>query len=788
MILEFQSIKEMAVFKDFSWKNCLKMPNGSIYNFEKINIIYGRNYSGKTTLSRIIRAFETGELSDKYTNPKFTLLLSENKTLNETNFQKLPIICRVFNEDFVRDNLRFVNSDNDNIIPFAVVGGNNAKLEEEIENLKAILGSNEEGKESGLYLKHKNALVIESDAKKQYEAAKEDLETKKRKEATDRNYGIKYHSDRFGNQNYNITNLEEDIKIVTGATFSNISNEECKDLETILQESIKNAPKEILTLEPKHEELQKRTNEICQRKIGDSEKIKELLNDMALNEWVHQGLAFNKEREVCAFCGQPLTDSRWKILFKHFDKDSEKIQTDITNLENEIKSENEIFKNAFVVDKNEFYFQFINDVEKLLTQYTIAYQNYSKQLQFLLQLLEKKKNCITQSFEIDNIDFDKTIITSIFSQYKLLREQSINYASQIDLKKKEAQKKLRLFEVASFVSKTNYEQLIKKICQLKTEKEAAEAELQLIQDDIQCQKQMIESRKKLQKNEEKGVILVNKYLKNYFGNQNLMLSPVVEEIEPGKKQVHFEVNRNGSKAYNLSEGERSLIAFCYFVAKLDDSDTYDKKPIIWIDDPISSLDGNHIYFVYSLLQNEILKNRNYEQVFITTHNLVFLKYLRNIEKSNNGSHYYQIERKGDESSIIKMPNYLRNHGTEFNYWFEKIYLVAKATEINDNNFYLFETFGNNLRKFFETYLFYKFPNSQMKDKEKLACLLGDDVVASTLIGKLYDEQSHAQGDLENHEVVFDVPEILTSAKFIIHKLEEIDKTQFDSLVSSIEEK
>ncbi|NHN34968.1 AAA family ATPase [Paenibacillus sp. S3N08] len=34
--------------------------------------------------------------------------------------------------------------------------------------------------------------------------------------------------------------------------------------------------------------------------------------------------------------------------------------------------------------------------------------------------------------------------------------------------------------------------------------------------------------------------------------------------------MRFEIVRNGKRAYHLSEGECSLISFCYFIAKLDD--------------------------------------------------------------------------------------------------------------------------------------------------------------------------------------------------------------------------
>jgi wobble nucleotide-excising tRNase len=96
----------------------------------------------------------------------------------------------------------------------------------------------------------------------------------------------------------------------------------------------------------------------------------------------------------------------------------------------------------------------------------------------------------------------------------------------------------------------------------------------------------------------------------------------LEDIDKSNgKKIRFELIRDGKKAYHLSEGECSLIAFCYFMAKLEDVDTKGCKPIIWIDDPISSLDSNHIFFVYSLIKSEILSNNEFEQLFVSTHSL-----------------------------------------------------------------------------------------------------------------------------------------------------------------------
>jgi len=70
-INKIELIKNMAVFKDFRWASPVGDGGNNIAEFKKINILYGRNYSGKTTLSRIFRALETGLISDKYSSPEF---------------------------------------------------------------------------------------------------------------------------------------------------------------------------------------------------------------------------------------------------------------------------------------------------------------------------------------------------------------------------------------------------------------------------------------------------------------------------------------------------------------------------------------------------------------------------------------------------------------------------------------------------------------------------------------------------------------------------------------------
>jgi wobble nucleotide-excising tRNase len=81
----------------------------------------------------------------------------------------------------------------------------------------------------------------------------------------------------------------------------------------------------------------------------------------------------------------------------------------------------------------------------------------------------------------------------------------------------------------------------------------------------------------------------------------------------------------------LSEGEKTLIAFLYFIetCKGRNSRTQsDNQPsLIVIDDPISSLSQNYIFEVAALIQHEIIKSDRAAKVVLLTHSLFFFQEL-----------------------------------------------------------------------------------------------------------------------------------------------------------------
>lgn len=94
----------------------------------------------------------------------------------------------------------------------------------------------------------------------------------------------------------------------------------------------------------------------------------------------------------------------------------------------------------------------------------------------------------------------------------------------------------------------------------------------------------------------------------------------------------------------LSEGEKTLISFLYFLevcnGELDEKGGKLKSErIIVIDDPISSLSHNYIYDIASMIHRRVLSPKErFKQVFILTHNLFFFhEMLKHLKKSDEYS-------------------------------------------------------------------------------------------------------------------------------------------------------
>ena len=208
-------IKNFGVFQDFSWDASVLDEHGDPYDFAKVNIIYGRNYSGKTTVSRVLRSFETESLPANFDSPMFTIMTSDGTNFDQTHLSDCDLDVRVFNQDFIHENLRFFTSEGD-VSAFAILGADNSKIEQQIKSIKDELGSDKDGR-SGLYAELTERDKVAKQIKQEYEIARRTGQQAAAKAMVEEG---KYRAQRFGDQNYNITKLTRDIDAVLAPDYT----------------------------------------------------------------------------------------------------------------------------------------------------------------------------------------------------------------------------------------------------------------------------------------------------------------------------------------------------------------------------------------------------------------------------------------------------------------------------------------------------------------------------------------------------------------------------------------
>lgn len=787
MIKKIGTIKHFAVFENYDWDLSSTDKNGRPLKFEKINILYGRNYSGKTTLSRIFRSLETGQLPENYDDPQYELIDENGNKIDQNNLADFSSPVRVFNEDFIKSNLKFLIDPTGEIAPFAILGNTNGTLVDEIKELTKEIGSSEEPK-TGLHKAVDDANNALDSANQALSEAESDLKSKLSKKATDKSIGIKYKSDRFGDVNYTIAKIRSDIETIYQNEYQGPSTADIANCEAILRDTV-HEPITNIRFQHQYSTYKDEAVSLLEKEIGTSNKIQRLIHDTALNLWVKRGVEIADNASICPFCGNPITDEFWSELHAHFDEESRKLENDIGGLIEQIRKE--INKGAIndASIKLQLYSEYIGKYEvakKLLDEKLSEYYNA---LQELIDQLEKRLANISHPVEFlsdKNCDND---IEEALNRLNLVLNENNSYAGELKNKQTSAKTVLRLKEVEDFCNTIDYRAVSKKIEKLKSIRDAAESKLNDVKDDLSNKQEALDGKKRLLNDEELGAKHVNEYLNDFFGHHFVTLE--AHKDNDDAKQIKFCIMRNGKPAYNLSEGECSLISFCYFMAKLDDVATSGQKPIIWIDDPISSLDSNHIYFIFSLIVSKIAKTGCFSQLFLSTHNLDFLKYLNRLNSyrlDGNGKQaadskaYFLIERIGNHSSIQALPKYLKSNATEYNYLFSQIYKVSQCVAVTDDNYDILYSFGNSARKFLEMYLYFKYPTDE-ELLPKLKRFFEPEDVPPILINRLVNEDSHGPTPENSLRAGID-PETIPVAKKILQLLQK-DSEQYDAFMESI---
>ncbi|HHM6954899.1 AAA family ATPase [Pseudomonas aeruginosa] len=796
-------ISSFGSFSGFTWKKSIKDSGNNVQNFKRLNIIYGRNYSGKTTLSRIFRSLETRRIPINYTAPSYTAY-GDKGDVTQAGVDNHGYDVRVYNRDFVSDNLSFlVNQVSGEIKTFAIVGEKNKEIEDAIAAIEVELGSVET--KAGLRFDLEGKKKERDRTKGNHKTALDSLEEKLRNHANDK---IKKNRE-YGNSVYNIESIRRDIAATKKSGFEPLNVEEqAIKLSLIKQEALPDITSSI-AIDLKIESIRKIAGDLLSKSITPTQPIQELLNDSVLQLWVKQGIPLHKEkRDTCAFCRQNLPHDIWQVLDSHFSKESSDLESSIDGCLTSISNAIDAISGLVTLTGDMFYSEerAAYELSKKALDEELAI--YKQDLEALQAALEARKRSLFQTFATPGTSHTPEAIQKHVDAINDLITQSNGRTKTLEKDKGAARDALRLTDVASFVSAINYDTELSRIAGLKTDFETAATAFTEAEKEVTHREAKVVQLRGQQKDERKGAEKVNSLLNHFFGHDGIKLEA---KDNAERTAVKFEVTRDGKSAYNLSEGECSLIAFCYFIAKLEEPESKGKELIIYIDDPISSLDGNHIFFMFSLIESLIAKpvkntdgsnGYRYKQLFISTHNLDFLKYLKRLSiprkkvpagegktKSIEDSEHFMVERNGAFSNIMLMPAYLKDYITEFNYLFHQIYKCRNQDVARDNH-EPFYGFGNNLRKFLEAFLFFKYPYHDDKNDalERIKKFFGEeDAAAIALVNRLNNEFSHLESIPDRGFKPVEIPEISKVANFVLDKIYSTDPAQYNALLKSIGE-
>ena len=773
MIDNIKLINNLGIYKDYKSDSQLK-------NFNKYNLFYGWNGSGKTTISRLFRILEKKEIPIEYDNIKFNIEI-DSKKYSEKNYKNINENVFVFNEEFIEENINWDESIN----KILLLSEDKIKETQEYTLIKENINGNEKTGTKGLnkvYLEEKDKLdsenkIIEDAYSKIAKNIKIHFQAI---DPTDREYAT---LNKTKIQNI-LDNKDKIAEIIEDSQGEEEINSLIKAVKNEKKENINYIKKEI-----KIEEVIVLYNKIKETlsRIVTAKVIERLQENDDISIWVNQGLKLNKKynNQVCEFCGNPLSRTRIEKLENHFNDEVSKIKKELEELSKKIEAYR-INENDVIIDKNLFYRENISNVDNLNTNIIEEISKLDIIIKSLKDSIEEKINNPFKKVEIEDSDRIRTIIDSynnyINVQAKYVKEtndKTNNFEKQI----KEIKKKL-----ANYYLKNEFqnEDIINKREQYKKNKE----EVDKIKAELDSKLHRLNELENALSNESLGAEKFNEKLNVFLGYDELRL-------EFNKELKGYEILRKStnSKAHKLSEGEKTAIAFVYYLTKLKENGNKIEDSIIVIDDPISSFDNNKLFSAYSCIKYEF---NNCKQIFILTHNFNFFKLMRDWiqlkkEKIDGKTEkYYSIYKvepiieNGIRMGNIRNAGKSLNQTSEYDYVFDTVYRMRNK-ELDESEIF---NCGNACRKLLEAFLSFKFPR-QRGDIQSLidrAFPNANEIQEKNKVYKFINAYSHLNV-IESSEIS-DIDTLLAESngilKTILNKIEQLDKEHYTAMVHNSE--
>ena len=775
-------IKDFGCYKDY--KQHSQSGIGNDFNDGRINIFYGRNYSGKSTYSKIFQSIELKKLPEKYGDIDFEIKLANQIFIksNEIAAHKLPIDCKVFNQRFIDDNIYLHNDNKLNSFQISI-GSDTNKTLKKIEDIRL----------NELKPRNEKLSQIESDiTEKQQKTkiSKDSLDSKLRITAS-KIKNLKNPSVVVGNK-YDIRDIKEEFEKYS-AHFPILPLQDDEKDVTELEKNVEQA--KIRILEKNINKLQKidlvsfdknfnftlfleNTKKLLSKVVSVSNILDVYKESPDKINWIKHGVDIHRDNpEKCVFCGNRIDSELIKNLKLAFSDELSSLENELALQNNRIKSEIQKLEAIPNINKEDYFKDSVSNIQNINKEIENNIDNRKRVLETLESKISEKRRDIFSKIEINDLnwlDFSK-IQVEIDSLYN----DTIEQIEQFEDRKTKSIDFLRRYYIVKEFPVSEFTKLSQEVNQLEEYINENSKEQKKLKEEIEKFEQDIIELEGSLKSESEAAKRINMILQNSLAHSEMSLKSVDDE-----EGIYFEVSRNKERAYNLSEGEKSLVAFTYYITRLESLSTEEKsKTILFIDDPVSSLDENNIFYIYNLIFC-LLEKKEFLQYFLSTHNLDFLKYTN---RFSNKKDYYLIEKIKEaenipsKSYIKKLPKHLSNKVTEFVFLFEQIYRVATEDE-HENNFSLFYNFPNNGRKFIETLLYFKYPDYKTKNDDKIVNYFGGE--NAPFIQRINNEYSHGEDRFDRTRNPINTCEFKHDARIILGVLHRNDPEQFKSFLNN----
>lgn len=757
MIRSIQRLRGFGVFEDLRKTNDLP-------EFGAKNIIYGWNYSGKTTLSRFFGTLGSGVPYAECPQASFEVKLDGGASITEATLNPPRVTVEVFNSDFVASNLGWSGEDFESIL---LLGDESIEAQQRIERLNGLLG------------KRRRQLTSTRSSAKETEKTISDAKTAAAKQIKTTLQIV----EAFGATQLTSAMAQLPVDIASVILSPEVFASELNIALTSDAQRPNKAPSLVapaLQLSLRQQDAEPLLDEVP----AVSAIIEHLRDHPVIANWVGEGLPLHAGLSVCEFCGGPLTEDRLRLLQGHFSKalteQKQRLEALSRNIQSASLSVNAWLEPARFLPVNQ------KAAERIESRLQELCRTYNNDLRCLMESVQAK---IESPFEVQSPPALRpdvsTLLAHTLDEAVALITANNEAVDGFKDTRGEAMRRAKSHLVATFARDerlTNAKQRLEVLGELETYITAAglriKGTIQMLQASID--------------RAQKGRETLNERIALLLGSDVIQIEVVtVDGVD------RFALRRHGSPARNLSDGERTAIAFAYFLTKLKEHKTF-KNIIIYIDDPISSLDSNHVFQVYAIIKNFFFEktadaqgNPKWvtacQQIFISTHNFEFFEMLKKLPidrqkpTQTDGARYYLVKRiSATASTIVDLPASLRQYTSEYHYLFSVIHAFSEHPTKDDVAQLL--ALPNALRRFVELYTYMRLPLADTNVETRLGLLVGSE--AAVRVTQLLHHFSH----LETVDRVSSHTQVVAAINPVVAELMDLlraDEPHFNALMASV---